>query len=253
LDGYKEPGIKLKGFCKKLVTLSNTPKQLTMSSFAINFSGPQAPANWNSIYVKNVHPKQTREDLAYNFTAFGEISRIDLVEFKRPNGLSGKNAFVHFLKWSDNEFSREIRADLEAQFSRKNMDAGVAQNGIIHEVGRNRYYLFINEKPIAVEPMTVEQLTIGNRQLEAILLEQRKIVATHEERIARLEFEISEMDRLFHGRGVTERSMSAESDVQVVNPETIDYLNSQLANMSDEEMNNIITRPMSKGDLKGRV
>jgi hypothetical protein len=224
-----------------------------MSSFAIDFSGPHVPSNWNSVYVKNVHPKQTREELASNFAMFGEISRIDVVEFKRPNGLSGKNAFVHFLNWHDNDFSREIRADLESQFTRKRQDPSAVQNGVIHEVGRNRYFLFINEKPIAVEPMTVQQLTIGNRQLEAILLEQRKIVAAHEERITRLEFELSEMDRLFRGRGNTERSMSTESDIQVAGPDMINYLNSQLANMSEEEMNNLISRPMSKGDLEGRV
>jgi hypothetical protein len=218
-----------------------------MSSFAIDFSGPEAPINWNSIYVKNIHPKQMREELAGNFTIFGEISRIDVVEFKRPNGLTGKNAFIHFLNWRDNNFSRDTRANLEAQFAKKREDPSCDQNGVQYEVGRSRYFLFINEKPISMEPMNLHQLTIGNRQLEAILLEQRKIVAAHEERITRLEFELSEMDRLFKGRGISERSMSAESsDIQVVGQEMIDRLNSQLSEIPEEDMMRIVYGPGGK-------
>jgi len=217
-----------------------------MSSFAIDFSGPEAPANWNSIYVKNVHPKQTREELAGNFTIFGDISRIDIVEFKRPNGLDGKNAFVHFLNWRDNEFSRDTRTNLETQFSRKRSDPTSDQNGVQYEVGRSRYFLFINEKPIAVEPMNLHQLTIGNRQLEAILLDQRKIVAEHEERITRLEFELSEMERLFHGRGISERTMSSESDIHLAGPEIIKHLNSSLSDIPESDMMRIVYGPSGK-------
>jgi hypothetical protein len=217
-----------------------------MSSFAIDFSGPEAPSNWNSIYVKNVHPKQTREEFAGNFTILGDISRIDVVEFKRPNGLTGKNAFVHFLNWRDNDFSCDTRRDLETQFAMKRADPNYNQTGVQYRVGRSRYFLFINEKPIAVEPMNLHQLTIGNRQLEAILLDQRKIVAAHEERIAKLEFELSEMERLFRGRGISERTMSSESDVQVAGPDMIDYLNSQLANMPEADMMRIVYGPGGK-------
>jgi len=217
-----------------------------MSSFAIDFSGPQAPANWNSIYVKNVHHKQTREELAANFTIFGDISRIDVVEFTRPNGLMGKNAFVHFLNWRDNDFSCDTRRDLETQFAMKRADVTYQQTGVQYQVGRNRYFLFINEKPIAVEPMNLHQLTIGNRQLEAILLDQRKIVAAHEERIAKLEYELSEMERLFHGRGISERTMSSESDIQLAGPEIIKHLNSSLSDIPESDMMRIVYGPGGK-------
>jgi len=100
------------------------------------------------------------------------------------------------------------------------------QNGVIHQVGRNRYYLFINEKPITVEPMTAEQLTVGSRQLEAM----RKIVAAHEERIAKLEFELSE----FKNGGTSVASVES-SDIQVAGTDMLDYLNARLSNMSEYE------------------
>ena len=77
-------------------------------------------------------------------------------------------------------------------------------------------------------------------------MEQRKIVSVHEVRIAKLEFELSEMERLFHGRGVSERTMSSESDIRLAGPEMIDYLNSQLNNMPEADMMRIVYGPGGK-------
>ena len=70
-------------------------------------------SNWKSIYVKNAGAKSSVNSIETVFSIFGEIDRVDIIDFTRPDGSVGKNAFVHFVDWKTDQQKTDLRKNLE--------------------------------------------------------------------------------------------------------------------------------------------
>jgi RNA recognition motif-containing protein len=164
-------------------------------------------AHFNSVYVKNVRDNFTQGDLEEAFSKIGEVERIDIVNYKRENGSLGRNVFVHFKYWHDDQETIDTRVSLYHQKFTKDT-GGDATKGVRFMWYGHCFYLFINEKPIVAEPLNNSQLSENHRIMDGILREQAV-------KIASLEFELSEIRRLLSGKGTRTRSPSSELEKEL--------------------------------------
>lgn len=147
-------------------------------------------SSFRSLYVKNAGQKSTSASVADAFSPLGEIERVDMVEFVRPDGSKGKNAFVHFLSWNTDEETYNFLSLLEA--------ARVAgdNNGANWTVNGWRFYVLINEKPLQVDPLNAVQLTNIVQEQRDTINDLQMIVDLQTERISDLEQRITEIHML---------------------------------------------------------
>jgi hypothetical protein len=147
-------------------------------------------SNWKSIYVKNAGAKSSVDSIEIAFSMFGEINRVDIIDFTRPDGSSGKNAFIHFVDWNANQQTTDLRKNLETiQTNKETSGYSYVYNGW-------KFFLFINENPIQITPMNPFQLTQAKNT-------QDEIIKTQTEKIAALEFEITEIKLILSGRSLS--------------------------------------------------
>jgi hypothetical protein len=147
-------------------------------------------SNWKSIYVKNAGVKSSVDSIETAFSMFGEINHVDIVNFTRPDGSSGKNAFVHFVDWNPDTQTTYLRKNLET------IQANKETSGYPYIHNGWKFFLFINENPIQITPMNPFQLTRAKNA-------QDEIIKTQTEKIAALEFEITEIKRILSGRSLS--------------------------------------------------
>jgi len=155
---------------------------------------------FSSIYVKNAGTKSTSASVAAAFSPLGDIERVDMVEFVRPDGSKGKNAFVHFLSWNNDEETSNFLSLLEAS-----RVAGET-NGVNWTVNGWRFYVLINEKPLQVDPLNAVQLTKIVQDQRDTINDLQMVVDLQTERISDLEQRITEIHMLLSGRSMSNES-----------------------------------------------
>lgn len=144
-------------------------------------------SSFRSLYVKNAGQKSTSASVADAFSPLGEIDRVDMVDFVRPDGSKGKNAFVHFSSWNTGEETCDFLTQLEAA------RAAGETNGTTWTVNRWRFYVLINEKPLQVDPLNAVQLTNIVQEQRDTINDLQMIVDLQTERISDLEQRIAEI------------------------------------------------------------
>jgi len=157
-------------------------------------------SSFSSIYVKNAGLKSTSTSVADAFSPLGNIERVDMVDFVRPDGSKGKNAFVHFSCWNTDEDTSNFLSLLEAS-----RVAGET-NGVNWTVNGWRFYVLINEKPLQVDPLNVVQLTKIAQEQRDTINDLQMVVDLQTERISDLEQRIVEIHMLLAGRSMSHES-----------------------------------------------
>jgi hypothetical protein len=157
-------------------------------------------SSFNSIYVKNAGLKSTSASISSAFSSLGIIERVDVVDFVRPDGSKGKNAFVHFSEWNTDNDTGDFLIQLEAARS-----AGET-NGIAWTVNGWRFYVLINEKPLQVDPLNVVQLTKIVQEQRTTIDDLHMIVDIQTARISDLENQIAEIFMILGGRSMSQES-----------------------------------------------
>jgi hypothetical protein len=151
---------------------------------------------FSSIYVKNAGTKSTSASVAAAFSPLGDIERVDMVEFVRPDGSKGKNAFVHFLSWNNDEETSNFLSLLEAS-----RVAGET-NGVNWTVNGWRFYVLINETPLQVDPLNVFQLTKIVQDQRDTINDLHMIMDLQTTRISVLEMQFAEIQSILCGRSM---------------------------------------------------
>jgi hypothetical protein len=157
-------------------------------------------SSFSSLYVKNAGIKSTSTSVAAAFSSLGNIDRVDMVDFVRPDGSKGKNAFVHFSSWNTDEDTSGFLSQLEAARM-----AGEA-NGTTWTVNGWRFYVLVNEKPLQVDPLNVVQLTKIVQDQRDTINDLQMVVDLQTERISDLEQRIVEIHMLLAGRSMSQES-----------------------------------------------
>jgi hypothetical protein len=157
-------------------------------------------SSFSSIYVKNAGLKSTSASVTNAFSSLGNIDRVDVVDFTRPDGSKGKNAFVHFSSWNTDEDTTDFLSQLEAA-----RVAGEA-NGTVWTVNGWRFYVLVNEKPLHVDPLNVVQLTKIVQDQRDTINDLQMVVDLQTERISDLEQRIVEIHMLLAGRSMSQES-----------------------------------------------
>jgi len=157
-------------------------------------------SSFNSIYVKNAGLKSTSATVETAFSPLGIIERVDMVDFTRPDGSKGKNAFVHFSSWNTGEEASDFLSQLEA--------ARVAgeTNGTVWTVNGWRFYVLVNEKPLQVDPLNVVQLTKIVQEQRSMVDDLQMIIDLQTARISDLERQIIEIHLTLGGRSMSQES-----------------------------------------------
>lgn len=157
--------------------------------------------SFSSIYVKNAGIKSTSTSIATAFSSLGEIERVDMVEFVRPDGSRGKNAFLHFSSWNtEDSMANVLRLKLHAARQVGNNE------GVIWNVDGWKFYVLINDKPLQIEPLNPVQLTKIVQDQRATIEDLQMIVDVQTNRISDLEQRIVEIHMILAGRSMSEES-----------------------------------------------
>ena len=157
-------------------------------------------SSFRSLYVKNAGIKSTSASVTEAFSPLGDIERVDMIDFVRPDGSKGKNAFVHFSSWNADEETSDFLTLLEAT-----RVAGET-NGAIWTVNGWRFYVLINEKPLQVDPLNAVQLTKIVQDQRDTINDLQMVVDLQTERISDLEQRITEIHMLLSGRSMSNES-----------------------------------------------
>ena len=156
---------------------------------------------WTSIYIKNLGSDCSKNDIAEQMGLHGTVSRVDVVDFARPNGSRGKNAFVHFAAWATNKETFDLRLALT------NLRESDNKDGIPYSINNRTCYMFVNEKPLTIEPLNDVQLSESVRRLYETIGIQQEMITKQADAMARLEarldFELDENRRVMAGRGMS--------------------------------------------------
>jgi hypothetical protein len=157
-------------------------------------------SSFSSIYVKNAGLNSTAVSVADAFSSLGNIDRVDVVDFTRPDGSKGKNAFVHFSSWNASEDTTDFLSQLEA--------ARVAgeTSGTVWNVNGWRFYVLVNEKPLQVDPLNIVQLTKIVQDQRDTINDLQMVVDLQTDRISDLEQRIVEIHMLLAGRSTYQES-----------------------------------------------
>jgi hypothetical protein len=157
-------------------------------------------SSFSSLYVKNAGLKSTSASVVDAFSALGNIDRVDMVDFVRPDGSKGKNAFVHFSSWNTDDDTSYFLSQLEAA-----RVAGEA-NGTVWTVNGWRFYVLVNEKPLQVDPLNIVQITKIVQDQRDTINDLQMVVDLQTERISDLEQRIVEIHMLLAGRSMSQES-----------------------------------------------
>lgn len=166
-------------------------------------------SSFSSIYVKNAGIKSTATSIEEAFSPLGNVERVDMVDFVRPDGSNGKNAFVHFSSWNTDEDTCDFLTKLDS--------ARVAgeTNGSQWIVNGWRFYVLINEKPLHVVQLT----KIVQEQRDTIN-DLQMVVDIQTHRISDLEQRIIEIHMLLAGRSMYQESRGPSICLEDLETET---------------------------------
>lgn len=157
-------------------------------------------SSFNSIYVKNAGLKSTSSTVEVAFSPLGSIERVDMVDFVRPDGSKGKNAFVHFSSWNTGEDTCNFLTQLETA------RAAGETNGTTWTVNGWRFYVLINEKPLQVDPLNLVQLTNIVQEQRDTINDLQMVIDLQTNRISDLEQRIVEIHMILAGRSMSNES-----------------------------------------------